>query len=231
MFEVDVTALSRVLGALRDDDLPKMARNVLRDLARDVQAAEKEEIQDVFDRPTPYVQNSFRILKKAEAFDLESIVGIENKRIEEALKPSIPAWGSSRRLKAIENRARALRLLGADQYLVPSKDMKLDRYGNVPRAVAREMMTSLAMQYSGKRGKYTYAYRKGRPPKLMGIFLSSRLFTKHPHGALQLVATSKKPEYTKRFRYLEVAVDRAISKVPVYINREINRLASRHGLQ
>lgn len=224
---VDTSGLTRLLSSLRASEIPTAARNVLRDLSRDVAGIEKTEIGRVFDRPTPYVQGAFRVLKRAETNDLTAIVGVENPRIAKALKPSIPRFSPHRGLKGIEHRARSLGYMGADQWLVPSRTMRLDRYGNITRATHTRIMTDLALQASGRRGMYIYLEVETQGSTTSGIWLTSR-FDRRQGAALQLVAV-RRPTYPKRFDYLSAAMRRSAVATPIYARRAVEAIRRRHG--
>jgi hypothetical protein len=174
------------------------------------------------------VQGAFRVLKKAETSSLTTEVGIENPRIERVLKPAIPGFSPHRGLKGIEGRARDLGYMDADQWLVPSRTMRLDRYGNVSRATLQRIITDLAIQASGRKGMYIYLDVETRGRTVSGIWMTSRV-ERRQGAALALVAV-RRPSYPKLFHYRSVAVRRAVSAVPALGRQAVDAIRRRHGV-
>lgn len=127
--------------------------------AVDVQAAERREMQDSFDRPTPntlrgvYVQRTKNRVPVAEvglSRGLES--SNRNRGPGRYLAPQIE--GGSRRLKALEKLVGSLPSgkgdvtglsSGGAFYLVPARFAKLDAYGNVSRGQIVQIMSQLRL--------------------------------------------------------------------------------------
>lgn len=100
-----------------------------------VEAAQKHEMRDSFDRPTPYTLSSIRVRPATKA-NLKAVVHLrefsgKGTTAAEYLLPQIV--GGSRRLKRFE---RALQLAGVmpdDHRAVPGAAARLDAYGNISR--------------------------------------------------------------------------------------------------
>lgn len=209
--------LQRALRHLASDQIPTALRNAINDTARDVMKREEQEIARVFDRPTRIVQKPFYV-RPATKEDLTAEVRLKDKLqggpIENTLKPHIPGFSPNRSSKGIEIALRAKGLVRSDEYLVPSRTMKLDQYGNITRAMAKRMIADVG----ATGGNRTYMWgeitpQSGRP--IRGIWHLKRFQGRKPN-ALMMLAVSR-PSYTKRFSFYDVG------------RREIERVMPRHA--
>lgn len=95
---------------------------------------DKSEITKVFDRPTPYAQNSL-FLKPATKTKLEAKVWIKSDAFkgtpaENFLKPNIDR--GSRKQKRYERALIAAGVMPAGYFTVPGVGAPIDQYGNIP---------------------------------------------------------------------------------------------------
>ncbi|MEA3641847.1 MAG: hypothetical protein VBE63_18200, partial [Lamprobacter sp.] len=221
-----LSEVSQALSLLRTNELPTALRNATNDTARDVIKRLERETQSVFDRPTPRVKSAFFLKEKATKerpqalIAIKDVFGKDGEAIVNTLTPHIPGFDSTRRPKGMERQLRRKGLLGPGQYLVPSRTLKLDRFGNVSGAQASKMLSDINAYTAAGGSRATGASKvryiwgtvrpKGRAP-ITGIWLQSR-WQARKQNALVMLAVDSKPSYAKRFRFNDVA-DRYAGKV------------------
>jgi hypothetical protein len=108
-----------------------------------VRDAEIHEIKDVFDRPTPYSQNSPRY-RGATKQDLSAVVWIDSdvnkgNPPDKYLTPEIT--GGQRRLKRFELALRSVGALPDGYFVVPGGAVTLDAYGNIPSGLIVQILS------------------------------------------------------------------------------------------
>jgi hypothetical protein len=153
MIQLDIRGMAEVQAALRnlaEEQMPFAMATAINSTAFAVQKFEKERIASVFDRPTPLIQNAFRV-EKATKQSLTSKVYIDPKR--SALSPH--ERSGSRGLKGFERVLRDKGWLPSGYRAVPSRSMALDSYGNPLRAEINRLMkwAQGVTGFSGQRTK------------------------------------------------------------------------------
>lgn len=131
---VNVDEAVKRLGFVRKQ-IPFITSLSLNRTGQKVKAKEEHEIRDVFDRPTPFIQNSI-FLKASNKTNLTATVGIKD-----FASKSVPATkileaeikGGSRRLKRYEIALRRVGALPNGYYTVPGAAAQIDQYGNIAR--------------------------------------------------------------------------------------------------
>ena len=131
---VNVDEAVKRLGFVRKQ-IPFITSLSLNRTGQKVKAKEEHEIRDVFDRPTPFIQNSI-FLKPSNKTNLTALVGIKD-----FASKSVPATkileaeikGGSRRLKRYEIALRRVGALPNGYYTVPGAAAQIDQYGNIAR--------------------------------------------------------------------------------------------------
>jgi hypothetical protein len=207
------------LRLLKNKELPTAYRNAINDTARDVIKRLERETKSIFDRPTPKVQRPFFLKEKATKEKLQATVAIKDvfgkdgQAIVNTLTPHIPGFDSRRRAKGMERQLRRKGLLGLNQFLVPSRSMKLDRFGNVSGSVASKMLSDINAYVAAGGSRATSASKvrfiwgtvkpKGRSP-VTGIWMQSRWRSRR-QNALMMLAVDARPIYAKRFRFNQIA--------------------------
>lgn len=117
--------------------------------AGDVKEAERREMLDVFDRPTPYTLNSL-FVKPADALSdtkpPEALVGIKNDFGGSRSPLNWLRWnirGGQRTLTAWEKALVRGGAMNSDQRAVPGKFARLDSYGNLSRGQIIQILSQL----------------------------------------------------------------------------------------
>jgi hypothetical protein len=114
--------------------------------ALDVRAAEVREIDDSFDRPTPFTRNAVFVKRTQGGVPLAE-VGLKNdyggftRGATRWLSPGIE--GGGRPLKSFEKSIRALGVMDGTQYIVPGRYARLDAYGNISRGQIVQVLSQL----------------------------------------------------------------------------------------
>jgi len=228
--KTDESNIRAIMANLRQSELPSAMRNTINDTAFAVLKQEEQEVRSVFDRPTPLVQRAFRVKRKATKENLSAEISIKDvfgrrggSALPDALEPHIPGFPSTRQQKSFERR-----WLGG--YWVPSRTMKLDRYGNVPGPTIAKMLadTGQYRKVSGFDGTTRAAkvrYGLFEIDGTLGVWDLARLRLRH-NNALMMLQVRKAPTYRKRFDFFGVAEREAGRIMPSIALREMaSRLA------
>lgn len=170
-----------------------------------VAKAEQQEVGKVFDKPTKFVQNAFRV-EQATPANLTAVVSIKPKQAA-ILLPHIK--GGRRGQKGFERK-----LAGeakADGYWVPGAGIKLNASGNMSLATIRQIAAGL--QRSGKYADVFVGVPKGIPSAPFGIWARvTRGRGRKATGAIKpLLIKVMQPNYRRRFDFYGVA-QRTVSK-------------------
>lgn len=236
-----VDAVRKALAGLARDEIPTAMRNLVNDTARDIIKREEQEIQRVFDRPTRLMQKPFWLSQKATkekptaTISIKDVYGRRGRAIGNALEPHIPGYENIRESKGMERALRHRGLLGRNQYLVPSRTMKLNKFGNITGATASKMLNDIGA-FKGVAGfesttksskaKYIWGTAKTRSGKTVtGIWIVSRWRNYQP-AALAMVVVNKPPTYKKRFDFFGIANEHADKVMPKHA-----RLAFEHAIR
>jgi len=206
MFDVsiDVETVNRMLSDLEKKQLPFATAKALTATAQHVKKELEQEMKRVFDRPTPYTLKAL-FLKAARKKDLIATVGLKDWAYKgtaatKYLTPQIE--GGTRGSKRSEVLLRNRGILGSNQYIVPGKGTRLNKYGNMTRGQIQKALSNLKAQHdplqnttSKRKGTYFAGTINGTP----GIWERKGRWVK------PLFIFVKQPSYTKRFQFHEVA--------------------------
>ena len=127
-------------------------------------------------------------------------------------------FGGQREAKGHEKALRRMGILGSNEFTVPGKRMRLDRYGNLSGATYSKILADVLNVYTGgddigsgygqrttKRGKKRYFYDPNLRPR--GIWVRQSRKVAYP----ALVFVTSAPQYKIRFPMEELG-DRYITK-------------------
>jgi hypothetical protein len=223
--ELDTSKASKFLSDLAVKQVPYALKEAVNSLSKDIIKHEQSIMRSVFDRPTPFVESGLRIktwaTKESPIADIgfKDVFGRMGSAVESALAPHIPGYESQRREKGMERWLRARGFMDNTEWLVPSRTMTLDRFGNVPGSVASKMLADVGAYRAleGTKGMTTFRKKRGvaKAKYLFGEVKSKRAGTvkgiwsirggrdNHERGAwsLQMVVVNKRPSYRKRFDF------------------------------
>ncbi|SFI75308.1 hypothetical protein [Nitrosomonas sp. Nm34] len=184
MIEVkaDFSQLLEKMTTLQMKQIPFAMSLAINRTAKKIKEAQEREIKDVFDRPTPYIQNSV-FLKPSTKNDLTAIVGIKDQSVK-AVPPSkilsAEIVGGERRLKRYEKALRAVGALPPGYVATPGKGATFDAYGNISKGQIEKILAyfkafpeagykanstaeSMARLRRGTRNRVGISYFVGRP--------------------------------------------------------------------
>jgi hypothetical protein len=159
----DVNAFGAELTDIERNKLPIVVAFALNETMFLIKDAWPQEMQKVFDRPTPLTLNSV-LYKKATKGNLVAEVFIRDEAFKgtppsEYLFPEVA--GGQRGIKPFEKRLNTLirRASGSGQY-VPGRGLALDSFGNVPASVLGKVLSQLGARFNAEQNET--ALRKGR---------------------------------------------------------------------
>ena len=218
MFKLSSNAkeIERRLNAIARKQVPYATSLALNNTAKDVIKAEQDEMRRVFDRPTPFILRGLRVTKYAKKTDLQAEVGFKDvygrsgEAVENTLKPHIPGFPATRQPKGMERQLRRRGFLGANEWLVPSRTLKLNQYGNITGPLATKMLADIGAYKGisgfdgttkGRKAQYIWGEVKARSGgTVKGIWKVEGGRDNYARGgwSLQMVVV-KQPHYRKRF--------------------------------
>jgi len=209
MFKIKIDGLDKVERAL--DDMGKqvafatsVALNRTAVAARD---AGRDEMRHVFDRPTPFVLRGLGAQMSTKR-DLRARIGygLQSKQVKDGASAVLPnVDGGSRGSKSAEKKLRALGVLAADEYIEPSRNAKLNQYGNVSKTWMNKMLADLGSH--GNTGKKAQFF-VGKFGKHQQKMIARRVSRTH---FIPFMIITKAPHYKKRFDFQGV-VDQVVSR-------------------
>lgn len=232
-------ALQQKLTELQRKHLPRAQLAAVDRAGRYVHGALRSEMQEVFDRPTPWALGGLRFKKPTMGKPVVSIWLEEfgGKGIPAAvfLRPQIE--GGKRRHKRFERALIQKGLMSPLAYAVPGGQAPLDAYGNVPGSFIVRMMSDLqafgeegyrANRKGKRRGnrKSNYFFVGGRPGR--GAHLKPGIYWKMPGGLLGVVfAFVSSTSYRPRLDFYGVG-ERAYNRVAArFMSEELAKLVRR----
>lgn len=132
---------------------------------------------EVFDRPTPWVINSLRVIRSTKQ-NLNAEVGFKDRNSVESSKTMVAphVYGGSRSHKAMEVRLWVAGLMPQGYYAVPGAGAQRDAFGNMTRGQITQMLNVLGTyreagynkadartvarlaKGNAKKGQYGFAY-------------------------------------------------------------------------
>lgn len=132
--KVDVKGALKQLANVKDKQIPFATSLAINRTAQKVKAKQEHEIRDVFDRPTPFIQNS-QFIKYSNKRNLTATVGVKDFSFGKgvpAVKPLLAEiGGGERRLKRFEMALRSAGVLPNGYMIVPGEAAEIDQYGNI----------------------------------------------------------------------------------------------------
>lgn len=206
----NLTDVVKKLTASLDDavkkQVPFAAMLALNETATKAKAEEVRVMQGAFSNPTPFVLNSLRV-DRATKQDLKAAVGFKNVygdfggAVEKILLPNIN--GGPRKPKGAEKTLRRNGILRADEFIVPSRTMKLNSYGNISAGIMNKILSNIGAQSDSTANtpadRRTFKYVVGQVGGTRGIW------TIQKRGWKPVLIFVKSPTYKKRFDFHAVS--------------------------
>jgi hypothetical protein len=216
----------------------KSVRGALADTVNDLHTRELMEMDQVFDRPTPYVKRGLKKRYPSRDGVLNAGIYFEEwpagHSPADIMKPHV--FGGPRRMKGSERR---LDIFSASKggFTVMSPGYPRNQYGNIAGGRYTQMLNEVgALMDVAARGNRKRASSAENRMKRGFQFFVVRNEAGDPIGIaekrgsrgvkMMLVFTSQ-PNYKKRFNYFEVAQRQIAYSLPLHFNRIIQRYMSR----
>lgn len=207
---VDTRGMEETLRDLRQDQVPYAMQLAVNNLAKDTIRIEKIEMQQAFDRPTPFVLRGLRVAKWAKKKDptaaiwFKDVFGRHGEAVENTLRPQIE--GGRRNVKSSERRLRQIGILRQGEWLV-AVDSATNVYGNIPGPEYQRMLSYFRAYgeagYNANRRAGQSASAKGLRYFVQKVGKGRGIFRVRGRGKPKLLwyITSNTPSYRKRFDF------------------------------
>ncbi len=207
--KMDFTAqdIQRQLKRLEEREIPfAMALTATR-TAKAAQGAIRDEINQVFDNPTPWIQNSTYVLAAKKSDPTAVVYAREwgGTPASTTLTPQIE--GGQRQYKRSEGALRAGGYLPNGWQVAPGPGARRDKYENISRGQLQQVLSGLRVQRDRHQNR-----RQGKPTELFVV----RPGTSHPlqPGVWQRVGRRptliltfiQRPDYSQRLDWHGVAL-------------------------
>jgi hypothetical protein len=163
--KADVRSLKRKLTAIERRQAPFAIALGLTRTAKDIQGNTIKRMRRIFDRPTRFTLNAFRVVPARKNKHI-ALVGwrlfggsSSGSGSESYLGPQ--EVGGSRRPKRFEIRLRRAGVMRQDEFAVPARGVRLNRFGNIPGSRIVQILSQLqALSGPGSDGNETVRSRK-----------------------------------------------------------------------
>lgn len=154
----DVSHAIKALDALQLRQVPYATAQALTMTAQRVADAERREMRDVFDRPTPGTLNSL-LVTPATKQTLTSVVRLADDRakgVPASVYLKTEQTGGERALKRFELALRSIGVLPDGYFIVPGEAAEIDSYGNMnPGQIVKILSYFKAFNTAGFRANIT----------------------------------------------------------------------------
>lgn len=223
------------------DLIAKTVRGALSETVDDLHTRELMEMDQVFDKPTPYVKRGLKKRYPGRAGVLEAGIHFEEwpfgKSPADIIRPHV--FGGPRRIKKSERRLNSFGIAPNGSWTTMSDGYPKNGYGNIAGARYTQMLNEVgALTDTAARGKYTKrkSSSEKRAVRDWQFFLFTPKGAKFPVGIAEkrgkagikmMLVFTRQPNYKKRFDYFEVARKQVAYSFPLAFNRIMNRYASR----
>lgn len=231
--DADFSAMADALTRAAVERLPLATAIALTRTAQDVQAAEKVEMAEDFDRPTPWILNAFRVVPASPGNLVAEVRQKDDNARRDALGREVE--GGVRRQKAFEKRLSPLLtdVFSSSGRVVPGRDARIDGYGNWSAGQRNQVLSALGIQ----RDVYANTTDRSakRNPKRARYFaadgahgLPAGVYGRAPGGDLQIVLVPvSAASYSPLFDFTGRAETTVRERLPVHFQAEVARTMAR----
>lgn len=188
--EHNLGQLAQLLDQIGKEQIPFAMAKALTLTAKAAERDTYQEIERVFDRPTPLVRKGL-FVKPATKRDLTAEVFVKDRPLGGKNPNSLAQilrhqfGGGARLVKIFEKALRREGLLGVNEFIVPGAAAKLDRYGNISRGQLAQILSQLGIGAAGYDNKSTSSKRSRRNVAKSGVIFWSRGPGTAPGGAFK----------------------------------------------
>lgn len=227
-FESNITAVEKDLTRFERKQIPFATAVALTRTAKDAEKVLKATMKRVFDRPTPYTLRG-TMTRPATKQKLVASVGFRDfagkgTPAGKYLRPQIE--GGPRRSKKSERLLRQAGLLRSNEYIVPSKAIRLNRYGNITGGQMQKIISGLRAQNDQHQNRTARSARG----KAAGYFVPNQ-GSKLPRGVWErrgkkikpLLIFVKRPTYQKRLPFNKIIKRTVERRMPYHFQRELGK--------
>ena len=226
--KLDVSRFTSALQALASKDVAVATVWALNDTATDVVDHIKTRMNVVFDRPTPFTQNAFMVVK-AQTGHLEAVV-LERPSLGARHYLKVEETGGLRAQSGFERLlARSLAYEGVIQSIIPADNARLDAYGNWSSGERNQVLSGLLAQRDVRTN--TSVASRNRNGKRATYFIPQRglspdIYKREASGRIGIVAhiSAKVPVYQQRLGFFETAGDVWHDKLPSHMARTLGQM-------
>lgn len=233
----------QTLDRLEREQLPFAAALALTRTAQVVAGRIREEMEVVFDRPTPATLNSLYI-QPATKQRMEARVWIKDGRSVSAggrVVGQAGAWGKGRAAskwltpqiyggprseKGIESMLLRKGVLKPGQYIVPGEKMNLDAYGNLDRGLLNKVLSGAGLfteeGYTANASDSDRSKKKGNAKRYFVMhdtnrqpFAIAERTGKGRAGLRIVMAFARQPTYSRTLNFFEIAEQVAEEALPI----------------
>lgn len=233
-FEIRTNAedVSRRFSNIRARAAPYAIARGLTMTARAILNQNRRNMQRVFDRPTKFTLNAFETIEATKTRHVAivrfKLFGQTSSGFGSEAYLAPQEFGGGRRAKRFELRLRRRGILGANEFAVPARGARLDRYGNFPGSTLTQILSQLqAFNTAGFNANQTEQGRKRRiklgKTQFFGVrtgasaFLPGGVYRRTgrktgkkgqpivPRGAKAELIFVKQPFYRPRLRFYDTA--------------------------
>ncbi len=239
--KADLAGFERKLAKDLGSDLPRAIRQALNWTAEDIDTNAPKWMRRVFDRPKPWTLNA-AFVKYASTRNLQAEVYFKDR----GATKGIPAGkylmtqikGGRRPHTRWEKRLIRSGVMGAGEYAMPGRALKLDRYGNVPTGTYAKIMAQLQIGQDGigneskasKAGKkksraarYFVSYGPDAPKigNVRPTRLPKGIWQRDSRGQISpvFVFVDRAPDYADIFHWKLWAGQTAKARMPINFKR------------
>jgi hypothetical protein len=235
----DFTEFDRYLRDVERNRMPSVIRNALNDTVKSGRIEVQNEMDRVFDRPTPYAKRGV-VYDAATKENLRAAVVVTGDRTTGGLPATAflgpQIQGGYRTHKAFERQLVQRGLMEKGEVAVPARDTPRDRYGNMTQGFINRFMADLQINYQAAGAERARTKRSLTRNKNYG---KARFFVPKRDGHLFPGVWERKPgtrnlkpvvlflrreSYLIRLKFREV-VERHVNVVlPINFERHFDRL-------
>jgi hypothetical protein len=220
------TKLQRL--AQMPDLIVKSVRGALSDTVDDLHTRETMEMEQVFDRPTPYVKRGLKKRYPGKEGVLRAGIYFEEWPFghspADIVAPHV--FGGPRRMKGSE------RKLGG-HWTVMAQGYPRNQNGNIPGGRYTQMLNEVGALLDVPTKKRTAAEKRAARGWQFFIVRNEAgdpigvAEKRGRTGVKMMLAFTRQPNYQKRFQYFEVAQRQVAYSLPLHFSRIVNRYMSR----
>lgn len=224
----DLSAFTRDLRDIERNKMPSVIRNALNDTVKEGRKVVQDEMDRVFDRPTPYAKRGV-VYDRATKERLQAAVTVTGDRTNGGLPATAflgpQIQGGLRTHKAFERQLIQRGLMQSTEVAVPASRAPLDRFGNMTQGFLNRVMADLQIEYRGagaNRARTDKSLKRNKNYKSARFFVPKRssriapgIWQGNPKDgtAFPVILFVRSRPYRARFRLVEIVERHAVARL------------------